>query len=91
MINKTNLMGMNKDNQIIEVEKDRFGNYESKIKYIIKNDKEILKSLKNDDSRIEYFINHFIMSDFDTKQLQNYLKRYGTEGFFELIGKAILS
>lgn len=81
---------MKKENQIIEVDEDRFSNYESKIRYIVKNDKSELLSLKDDDSRIQYFINHFIMSDFDCKQLELHLNRHGNKGFFELVEKAII-
>jgi hypothetical protein len=64
---------MKKENLIIEVEEDKFCNYESKIKYIVKNDRFELQTLKDDDAKIQYFINHFIMSDFDCKQLELYL------------------
>lgn len=82
---------MKKENQIIEVEEGKFCNYESKIKYIVKNDRFELQALNDEDSKIQYIINHFIMTDFDCKQLELYLQRHGNKGFFQMIEKAILS
>ncbi|QSE99279.1 hypothetical protein [Fulvivirga lutea] len=65
--------------------------YKSKIEYILATNKGELSRMKNTQDKIDYFINHFVMTDYDTKQLKAYLNRYGEEGFLQLIEEIIMN
>ncbi|MEQ8924821.1 MAG: hypothetical protein RLO81_03345 [Fulvivirga sp.] len=59
--------------------------YKSKIEYILTNNKDELSRIEKTEDKINYFINHFVMTDYDSKQLTIFLRKFGEEGFLQMI------
>jgi hypothetical protein len=64
-----------------------FEGFESKMVMILQNkkDRKYLISLTNDNARYEFFINHFIMSDIEMRQMRSFILNYGLQSFMSLL------
>lgn len=64
-----------------------FEGFEAKMVMILQNkrDRDHLNSLTNDNARYEFFINHFIMSDMEMRQIRSFIISYGLQSFMTLL------
>ncbi|MTI38496.1 hypothetical protein [Fulvivirga lutimaris] len=64
-----------------------FEGFEAKMVMILQNksDRDHLNSLTNDNARYEFFINHFIMSDMEMRQIRSFIISYGLQSFITLL------
>ncbi len=67
-----------------KAEEIALGNYESKLQYILDQEKNLIDQMIEND-KMDYILNHFIMSDFDAKQLRLFIFKNGEPAFFELL------
>ncbi len=58
-----------------------FIGFETKLCYILEHEEE----LPNDHLLVDFFMNHFIMSDLDIRQLKAYITYQGIPSFLNLI------
>ena len=68
-----------------------FEGFEAKMVMILQNkqDREHLISLSTDNARYEFFINHFIMSDMEMRQIRSFILSYGLKSFVTLLNHYI--
>lgn len=68
-----------------------FEGFEAKMVMILQNenDREHLMNLSNDNARYEFFINHFIMSDMEMRQIRSFILSYGLQSFMKLLSHYI--
>ncbi len=69
---------------ILSEQEIQFSSYHVKLRHILNQDKSLLISMNNDE-KIDYIFNHFIISDFEEKQMSLFIKKKGKESFLELI------
>lgn len=59
--------------------------YKTKIKYIIQTDVYQVNLIQNELDKVAFFLNHFVMSDYDNRQMNNFIKHEGISQFLSLI------
>jgi hypothetical protein len=60
-----------------------FSGFEAKIRYIIENEMII----PDDASNADFFCNHFIMTDFEARQLKGFIMSQGMTSFHKLLDR----
>ncbi|HNP18620.1 MAG TPA: hypothetical protein PKL31_09320 [Fulvivirga sp.] len=60
-----------------------FVGFEAKLSYILEHEEE----LPDDHLLVDFFMNHFIMSDLDIRQLKAYITYQGMPSFLNLIAQ----